>query len=326
MRYGHRLSVRAATAILVVCVLATTAIIVVATKSSSNRHDHARIGAVRTINNSGLYEDALGSVYDEWVTVVAYFLNNDPSYLERFAASRSRADAALRALRDDALAHDPADAAAIDEMVQTHARFADGDQQVIALIGAGDLGGAVKIATQSGLTTDSEQLLTDLGQRIADQRVALRAAQDEQQSAESATMSWSLGIGAMCAGLLFIMGLAGFEWIGRPLRRASAATRAIAAGDLGAKVQRAGPAELANLATDVNSMAEALIRRSEELNGYLSKNLEARTAELEHTNAQLARENEERTRAEAALARTLEVERELKIGRASCRERVYVLV
>ena len=312
MRNMHRLSVRTATAILVVCVLAATAIIAIATRSSSQQHDQAQAAAERTINNSGLYEDALGSVYDEWVTVIGYFVKKDPVYLDRFAASRSKADAALRALRDDAQIHNPADAQAIDKMIETHARFAQGDQQIISLIGAGDLAGAIALTTGTGLTTDSEQLLADLGLRIAQERAALRAAQNDQQAAETATLRWSLGIGAMCAGLLLIMGLAGLEWIGRPLRRASTATRAIAAGDLTAKVERSGPAELANLATDVNGMAEALIRRSEELNSYLSKNLEARTADLERTNTELARENEERTRAEGALARTLEVERELK--------------
>src|SRR6185295_9953430 len=216
----------------------------------------------------------LGSVYDEWVTVIAYFVQHDPVYLDRFAAARTKADTSLRALRDDAGMHNPDDAAAIDKMIDTHARFAEGDQQIISLIGAGDLGGAIAITTSSGLTADSEQLLGDLGRRLTAQRDALRAAQGDQQAAEDATLRWSMGIGAMCAGLLLIMGLAGFEWIGRPLRRASAVTRAIADGDLTAKVQRAGPAELANLATDVNTMAEALIRRSEELNGYLSKNLE----------------------------------------------------
>jgi diguanylate cyclase (GGDEF)-like protein len=312
VKYGHRLSVRAAAALLIVCVLSATAVIVIATKSSSNQHDQTRVEAARAINNSGLYEDALGSVYDEWVTVIAFFIQHDPTYLDRFAASRRNAETALKALHDDALAHNPGDAAAIDKLLKTHTHFADGDQQVIALLGAGDLAGAVSLAANSGLTADSEQLLADLGTRIAQQRVALRAAQDDQQSAETATLAWSLGIGAIGAGLLFIMGLAGFEWIGRPLRRASAVTRAIAAGDLRARVQRAGPAELANLAVDVNSMADALIRRSDELNAYLSKDLEARTTELERTNTELARENEERTRAEAALARTLEVERELK--------------
>jgi diguanylate cyclase (GGDEF)-like protein len=312
MKYAHRLSVRAATAIVIVCVLATTGVIVVATRASAARHDTAQQEAARAIINSAHYEDALGSTYDEWVTIIDYFVLQDPSYVDRFNASRTMATNALVALRDDALVHDPEDAVRLNDMIATHARFADGDEQVIAAIRSGDVTKAISIAVGSGVTADSDQLLAALRQRIVDQRLTLNKAQDDQQAAEASTLRWSLGIGAMCAGLLLVMGLAALEWIGRPLRRASEATRAIAAGDLTATVQREGPAELANLANDVNSMAASLIRRSEELNSYLSKNLETRTAELERTNAELARQVEERTRAEEALARTLEIERELE--------------
>jgi diguanylate cyclase (GGDEF)-like protein len=312
MRHAHRLSVRAATAILIACVLAATAVIVVGTRSSASQHDNARIEASRAINNSALYEDALGSSYDEWVTVFEYFALKDPAYLNRFALSRKTAETALVALRDDALVHNPDDAAALDALIATHTRLTDGDARVIKAIGDGDFVGAISISVSSGTTADSDRLLGDLRMRIAEQRIALRAAQDRQQAAEDATLRWSLGIGAMCAGLLLVMGLASFEWIGRPLRRASAATRAIAAGDLTAQVQRAGPAELADLAADVNSMAEALIRRSDELNAYLSKDLESRTVQLERANTDLAREVDERRRAEDALARMLEIERELE--------------
>jgi sensor domain CHASE-containing protein len=67
MRHAHRLSVRAATAILIACVLAATAVIVVGTRSSASQHDNARIEAAHASNNSALYEDALGSSYEEWV-------------------------------------------------------------------------------------------------------------------------------------------------------------------------------------------------------------------------------------------------------------------
>ena len=312
MKYGHRVSVRAATAVLVCCVIAATTVIVVATRSSAARHEAAQQEATRAIDNGALYEDALGGVYDEWVTVIAFFVLQDQSYLDRFENSRKTAGDALIALRDDALAHDPDDAVRINAMITTHAGFADSNEKVIAAIRSGDLANAINIAVGSGSTADSEALLGELGSRLASQRVTLSQAQDDQQAAELATLRWSLVIGAMCAGLLLAVAFAAFEWIGRPLRRASAATRAIAAGDLTAKVRREGPAELANLAADVNSMAEALILRSEELNAYLSKNLETRTTELEQSNRELALQVEERTRAEEALARTLEVERELE--------------
>jgi diguanylate cyclase (GGDEF)-like protein len=59
-------------------------------------------------------------------------------------------------------------------------------------------------------------------------------------------------------------------------------------------------------------MADALIRRSDELNAYLSQDLEARTRELERLNGDLEREVEEHRRTSESLQAALEVERELE--------------
>jgi len=308
----HRISVRAATALLIVGVLAATALVVVGTRASATQHGDATTRADRAITNSSLYEDALGGAYNEWVTVVAYFSLHDPAYIDRFAQSRGNVEAALTALREDALRHDPAQAALLDGFIATHARFAGADADVIRAIGQGDLTRALSIATETGLTVDSDRFLSDLRQKIDDQRAELRAAQQQQRDAEADTLRSSLMIGGVCLGLLIIVGLASYRWIARPLHRASSSTRAIARGDLSARVQLAGPAELADLADDVNGMAEALINRSEELNAYLSKDLETRTRELERTNVDLSREVDERKRAEEGLARALEAERELE--------------
>ncbi len=310
--YLNRLSVRTATGVLIACVLAATVVVVIGTRSSAKHHDDATRRAERATTNSALYEDALGSAYNEWVTVVGYFTLHDPTYVDKFGQSRARFDAALNALRDDAVAHDPAQVGELDAFSATHARFADGDSQIIDAIGRNDLATALQIATQTGLTVDSQQFLADLRQKIDEQRAELRAAQQEQVHAEGATLGWFLIIGTMCLGLLIVVSLAGYRWIARPLHRASSATRAIASGDLSARVPLGGPTELAALADDVNGMADALIRRSEELNAYLSKDLEKRTLELERANADLSREVDDRRRAEESLARALEAERELE--------------
>ncbi len=312
MKGSYRLSVRGATALLIACVVAATAGIAVATLATAKQHQQAGERADRAIVNSSLYEDALGGAYDEWVAVVAYFALKDPAYLDRFTQSRKTVEASLVALRADATAYHSGQAASLDAFIATHTRFADLDQEVITAIDGGDLARAIAIVTDTGLIVDSDQFLSDLRQRIEAQRIELRAAQSQQRDAEAATRRWSLSIGAMCAGLLIVVGLASYRWIGRPLGRASAATRLIAAGNLSAQVPRTGPAELANLADDVNSMAAALINRSEQLNAYLSKDLEARTTELERANANLEREVEERRRTEEVLQRTLAQERDLE--------------
>ncbi len=95
--------------------------------------------------------------------------------------------------------------------------------------------------------------------------------------------------------VLLLGAIATIRWLIEPVRRLEAVSYAIAAGDVEARAPATGPAELASLSSNINRMADALIKRSEELNAYLSKNLEARTTELEHANAALA-EREERFR------------------------------
>jgi diguanylate cyclase (GGDEF)-like protein len=308
----YRISVQAATLALVISVIAATVVIAFATRSSAAQHDEARVRADRALVNSSLYQDTLAAAYNEWVTVVAYFSLRDPAYIDGFAQARQTVETSLAALRRDAVANEPETVPTIDGFIETHARFAAADQEVIAAIGEGDLARAVEIATTTGVTVDSVRFLSDLRGKIEEQRAELIATQAQQRDAETTTLRWTLVIGSMCSLLLILVAFASYRWIATPLHQASAATRAIAAGDPTARVRRAGPSELAALADDVNFMANALIRRSEELNAYLSKNLEARTAELERANAELSREVEERRRAEESLARSLEVERQLE--------------
>jgi diguanylate cyclase (GGDEF)-like protein len=298
--------------LLIACVIAVMTLIIIVNRVSTKRHDDAQLQANRAITNSSLYEDALGNAYNEWVTVVGYFTLRDTAYLDSFRESRTNVETSLSALRDDAALNDPGQTATLDRFIATHARFADTDQRVIYAVGSGDLTAALSIAINTGITVDSTRFLAEMRQQIEDQRVVLHAAQQHQQDAEGFTLRWSLGIGALCAGLLTIVALASYPWITRPLRRASAATRAIAAGNLSARVPIVGPSELANLAVDANTMAVALIRRSDELTAYLSKDLEARSADLERANHYLAQEVDERKRAQEALARTLEAERDLE--------------
>jgi diguanylate cyclase (GGDEF)-like protein len=183
---------------------------------------------------------------------------------------------------------------------------------VIAAIGEHDLAKAVGLSANSDLTRESSNLLAAMKRQIDVEHDRIQQAQRQQDSAESATLNWTLSIGAVFVLLLIVVGFASDRWIGRPLQRASDATRAIAAGDHSSRVLPAGPSELAALADDVNVMTDALVTRSAELNAYLSKNLEARTQELERANASLAREVDERARAEVALADTLAAERELE--------------
>ncbi len=312
MKPRRRISVRTATALLLVAACLTTGFVILATQLAGHQHRDAQQEADRAIANSTNWEDALSSAYDEWISIMAYYTLNDPAYVDRFQASRATVESSLASLRADAQRNDPTLVPTIDSFAASHRSFADTEAQVIAAIGHGDLATALSLSANSDLTRESSDLLVAMRQQIEIQHGRILQAQQRQDSAESATLNWTLGIGGVFVLLLIVVGFASDRWIGRPLQRASAATRAIAVGDHSTRVSPAGPAELAGLAEDVNVMTDALVARSAELNSYLSKNLEARTQELERANVNLAREVEERTRAEHALADTLTTERELE--------------
>ncbi|MEX0750223.1 MAG: EAL domain-containing protein [Dehalococcoidia bacterium] len=295
-----------------VLLLLAAVLIVVGTQATADRHSEAQGRADRAIANTGLFQEAISSAYDEWVMVTSYFVTQDEAYITRFRESRSRVDESLAELIADARVHDAAFSQQLDEYAATHGHFAAAEEQVIDEITSGDLLAAISIAVDSALTVESAAFLEDLKGEIEAQQAELRSAQREQERAVEATARWSLAIGGLCLVLLAVVGAASYQWIGKALRRTSLATRAIASGDLTARVRREGPRELADLADDVNSMADALIRRSEELNAYLAQDLEARTRELERANGDLEREVEDHRRTSQSLQRTLETERELK--------------
>jgi PAS domain-containing protein len=100
-------------------------------------------------------------------------------------------------------------------------------------------------------------------------------------------------------GLLAGAGYAALRWVVKPLGAVGEAARMIAGGDVNVRAPVTGPAEIVALAADVNLMATSLIKRSQELNAYLSQDLETRTAALE-------RANEALTESEARLTAVVE--------------------
>ncbi len=310
MLAGRRVSLRAATLAMIGLIVIGAGVIVGATLTSSRRHETASAAATTALNRSSLYEDALGASYDKWVAVMGYFMQRDPAYVSRFDRSNALADTALGQLRADA--QDPAELADLDALIATHASFVAMERRIIEAIGRDDLVSAISIVMETSLNVKSDDYLTDLRKRQSEQRATVIDAQQRQSDAEGVTRVWALGIGAACAFVLMLFGAGTFYGITDPLRKARVATRAIAAGDLTARVPEGGPAELAALSADVNLIAEALIHRSEELNTYLSKNLESRTAELETSNSALQREVEGRRRTQDALQKALEAERQLE--------------
>ncbi|WP_162182979.1 hybrid sensor histidine kinase/response regulator [Neosynechococcus sphagnicola] len=85
-------------------------------------------------------------------------------------------------------------------------------------------------------------------------------------------------------------GIFASRWIARPIRHLSAASQAIAEGELAQTVEVRGIAELETLAQAFNTMSEQLRRsftRLQDFNQDLEQQVQARTQELETTNQKL---------------------------------------
>ena len=126
-------------------------------------------------------------------------------------------------------------------------------------------------------------------------RADAAVAQTDNDGSQRSMDRFVLGIAVAWTALLAGIGLGVYQWVVRPIQRVAAASRRSARSDIEARSPIACPGEIAGLAGDVNAMADALVERSERLNDYLSKNLEARTGQLEQANVALA-ESEQRIR------------------------------
>ncbi|MEA2480396.1 MAG: hypothetical protein QOJ07_2318 [Thermoleophilaceae bacterium] len=109
-------------------------------------------------------------------------------------------------------------------------------------------------------------------------------------SARKAMTFGSIGL----AGSLLIIGLFccyQVAWVLRPVRRAGAAVRRLAGGDLTARVPETGSGEVGDLGRDFNAMADSLEHTRDELESQNSE-LEAQQGELERAVDELAWEKE----------------------------------
>ncbi len=96
----------------------------------------------------------------------------------------------------------------------------------------------------------------------------------------------SIGDATVKAVILTVLGLMVMAWaITWPVRRLTAGTRRLAAGDLAARVRRGGAAEVDELAQAFNHMAGELDQAEKEVRAYqalLEQRVEERTLQLQH--------------------------------------------
>lgn len=236
----------------------------------------------REVQAITLFHEVHAAAMTEGIAVGEYYLFHNPTYAQTFRQSRVEADATLTLLRDAAAARHPDEASGIDELRAAHDAIAQQGEQIVQALERNDTQTATALmAGPEGLESKIPPLVANVEKVSASAEDDVRAAQQARRSEQTASLWIALGITAFWGLLVFGIAAATFRWLVAPLERASRASRALAAGDLTARLDQTGPRELARLGADVNDMAESLIRRSDELNAYLARNLEARTEELQ---------------------------------------------
>jgi PAS domain S-box-containing protein len=276
-----RPSVRTVTIIVMLAALAVAAALAYVLYLSGQHRSQTNDRVKLEIAQIARYEDAQIGLANQGSDLATYYAIRGTQYAQSFEEARAQTDQALVTARAAAPSLGAAEVTRLDDLLGRYRNVSDAEERVLQAVQRDDVAGALAITGQTDLIDSSPKLTLDVQQTVEDARAALSVAQRQDTTAQSRSFAFSLGIAISWAAILFLLGLAMFRWLVRPLERVSLTTQAIAGGDLLARVPETGPRELAKVGGDVNRMAEALIRRSDELNAYLAKHLEARTEQLE---------------------------------------------
>ncbi len=278
-----RLSIRTVIVTAILTILGATSLLVYLTitniRSGVRTHDNVTQVAHETV----LLEDIRAEYLNEWLVLLSTRGVADERFVERFEQARARVDWAFSLLTENARLVGPEEEERVKELLAAHSRLVQAWAPVITAMVEGDSASA-RAAMANALTQDTDAFVDQLAGEVARQRLRLNEALSESEISRSDWEGAAVLIGTLWLMLLAAAGYAALRWVVKPLGGVAEAARMIAAGDFNARAPLTGPAEMADLAADVNMMAVSLIKRSEELSDYLSQDLEARTAALEKAN------------------------------------------
>jgi diguanylate cyclase (GGDEF)-like protein/PAS domain S-box-containing protein len=239
-----------------------------------------------------LYEDVRSEGFAESAAAASYMGLPRGEFLDRYTAAKADVRASIASLKAGVPAGDGEQVQRIDRMEAAHNDLVQTYDAILGSLQDGDEDQALETARDNDLVTQAGSLWDELDAAIVDARAGAIAAQLDNDATQKTLDRLLLGTAVAWTVLLAGAGLALYTWVVRPLARVARAAEAITAGNVEARSPIDGPSEVAGLAADLNSMADALIERSEALNAYLSQNLEERTVELERANTALAASEE----------------------------------
>jgi len=288
LRQRGRLSIRATTIVLGVSALAVAVALVVALYEAARTRDRTNERVNHEVAQIQALQDARIASVSQGVDLTSYFIGRDELHAIEFESQGEAVTEAFgRARAIAAQGDDSQEREQIEQLAREQEKLGEAERLILDALRRNDLEDAFAMIAETNIAVTGAQLADSLAAASADGYDDLAAAQAADKQAQDRMTAFVSGIGALWVVITLGFVVAVIRWVVRPLEQVSRASRAIAGGDLATRVPETGPRELVAVGYDVNRMAEALIRRSEELNEYLSKNLEERTVQLEGANAAL---------------------------------------
>jgi signal transduction histidine kinase len=233
-----------------------------------------------------------GALVDQETGVRGFAITGNRDFLQPYTAGLATQTAAATRLRvltrgESQLS---GDLAAVERAAarwrRSHAR------PLIALAARGPLGGKdLGLLDASKASFDHLRVLFG----VQNAHLAAAAARDRARAgANRDTLDWAFGIVAavfvVAAGALTLVLR---RTVVQPLARLRAATRRVAGGDFGHRIEAAGPAEVRSVAVDVEAMRSELVaalgeaRAGQEMTARQAADLDTQAAELLRSNAEL---------------------------------------
>ena len=261
----RRVSLGAITVLVVAGVVLATAGLAYVTYAGAQHRSKTNQLVERDIVNGGLYADVRAAAAAEGAAMAASFALLSPELVADFDRVRADAESALSQLRQDALEADSEELGRIERYQAAHARVASGYREVLDLLISGDEAAAFALTIERDIPGEARSFNEEMEVAADDAAARLLAAQRDDEAVQTMWNRIVLAGAVTWAFFIFVGGFVMFRWVLRPIARVAAATRAVAAGDLMARVPAAGLKEIDNLSASFNMMAAQLQESMEQL-------------------------------------------------------------
>ncbi|MHA3702893.1 sensor histidine kinase [Jatrophihabitans sp. YIM 134969] len=252
------------------------------TSAVDAQNDHIGPAVIRASNiNAALLDQETGAR--------GYALSGDNSYLQPYSDGLVAMGTAVAQLRGYLRPADTAAAAELTELLAAADTWrSDFAEPLIDATRAGDREAVQELLR--GPNTRGKELFDDVRARYASLSAVLVAARTEAVDQVHSAVQWLIVAVAVGFGVVVVASTAVFAGIRRrvitPLFRIAAASRRVSDGDLAHEVTGGGPAEIDDVARDVEAMRRRIVGELAEVENARTR-LELSAASLARSNADL---------------------------------------